>query len=297
MKRAYIFILLIVVVLIGCTKNEAPLGSKENPVKMFIVPSLEMNKIMTSGDVIEKELERVSGLEVKICVPTSYAAVVEAFGVGRADVAWLTPYAFYLANKKYDAYATYQVSTDGISSYKGEFIVATDSDIKSIEDIEGRTIGYTDASSASGYIFPAALLAYKGITPSKRVFLGAHDTVIRAVARGQVDVGCTFWSPDNEEGHQDARTRVLKENPDIYKQTRIIGFTEWIPNVGCVFNKDLDKDVAKKMIEAFGALNTSENGARAIKELYNADELKRVDNSAYDKLIEQLDALEIDKLD
>lgn len=290
-----IMIGLLVLLVFGCEK--APLGSKKNPIKMYFVPSLEHDKLISSGTLIETELERISGYEIETKVPTSYAAVIEAMGVGRADIAWLPTFSYYLANKKYGAYVTFQTVRSGLSDYKGQFIARADSDIDSLENIEGRIIAYTDASSTSGYIFPSALLAFDKIVPAKKMFLGAHDTVIRAVLQGKADVGCTYWSPEVDGVPQDARKKLIVEEPNIFEKIKIVGFTDWIPNDNCTFRKDMPQEIATKMIEAIEEFKNSETGKAAFKELYDIDDLKRVDDSAYDVVKQRLDAIDTTKLD
>lgn len=286
---------LLLSLLFACEK--APIGTKNNPIKMYFVPSLEHDKLVSSGSLIEKELERISGYEIETNVPTSYAAVIEAMGVGRADIAWLPTYAYYLANKKYGAFVTFQTVRSGLSEYKGQFIARADSDINSLEDIAGKIIAYTDASSASGYIFPSALLAFNKIEPAKKMFLGAHDTVIRAVMQGKADVGCTYWSPEVDGVPQDARKKLLTEEPNVFEKVKIVGFTDWIPNDNCTFRKDLPQEVAEKMIAAIEEFKDSPEGKKAFKDLYDIDDLKRVDDSAYEVLKQRLDAIDTAKLD
>ncbi len=286
---------LLVLLVFGCDKGQ--LGTKKNPIKMYFVPSLEHNKLISSGSLIEAELERISGYEIETNVPTSYAAVIEAMGVGRADIAWFPTYAYYLANKKYGAYVTFQTVRSGLSEYKGQFVARADSDIESIEDIAGKIIAYSDASSTSGYIFPSALLAYEKIEPSKKMFLGGHDTVIRAVLQGKADVGCTYWSPAVDGVPQDARKKLLTEEPNIFEKVKIIGYTDWIPNDNCTFRKELPQEVAEKMIAAIEEFKNTPQGKKAFKDLYDIDDLKRVDDSAYAGIKKKLDLIDTAKLD
>ncbi len=285
-----LLIAVIIATLVGCTKG--PKGTKSNPITMYFVPSLEQNKLMSSGKIIEEALEELTGYEIESEVPTSYAAVVETMGVGRADVAWLPTYAYYLANKKYGAYATFQTVRHGLSEYRGQFITRANSEIKSIEDIQGKVIAYTDAASTSGYVIPSVLLAKNNITPKEKIFVGGHDSAVRAVLEGKADVGCTYWSPAIDGVPQDARKKLLTDVPDVFTKTKIVGFTDWIPNDNCTFRKDLPKDVADKLIEAINTFKETPEGKKAFKELYEVDGLKRVDDSAYDEIRETLEMIE-----
>jgi phosphonate transport system substrate-binding protein len=296
MRKIGLLLIVLVLGLVVTSCEKAPLGTKSNPVKMYFVPSLEHNKLISSGEIIEKALEEISGLEIKTSVPTSYAAVIETMGVGRADIAWLPTFSYYLANKKYGAYVTFQTVRNGLSKYRGQFIARADSDVKSLADIAGKTIAYSDASSTSGFIFPSALLASEGIQPAKKIFVGGHDTVVRAILQGKADVGCTYWSPEKDGQPQDARKKLLTEDPNIFEKVKIVGFTDWIPNDNCTFRKDLPKDIADKMIDAISKFKDTPEGKKAFKELYEVDDLKRVDDSAYDVVKKRLNAIDTSKL-
>ncbi|HPH93619.1 MAG TPA: PhnD/SsuA/transferrin family substrate-binding protein, partial [Candidatus Cloacimonas sp.] len=110
MCKKCIWLALVALLIFGCGTKESrlekanrKLGSKQNPVKMFFVPSLEAGKVVSSGEAIASFLEKETNLHFKVAVPTSYAAVIEALGTYQADVAWLPTYAYILAKQKYDA--------------------------------------------------------------------------------------------------------------------------------------------------------------------------------------------------
>ncbi|HNX01884.1 MAG TPA: PhnD/SsuA/transferrin family substrate-binding protein, partial [Candidatus Cloacimonadota bacterium] len=94
MKKVSILICIIILlsIVVSCSKD-APLGSKQNPIKMYFVPSMEAGKIITSGEAISNYLHAKTGYYYKVAVPTSYAAVIEALGTNEADIAWLATFA------------------------------------------------------------------------------------------------------------------------------------------------------------------------------------------------------------
>src|SRR5689334_19822560 len=96
-------VLLLFFSVFGCVKPRAELGSKENPIKFFLVPSVEQKMLEDSARSLKEYLERTTPYHYRFSVPTSYIAVVEAFGSKRADVASLNTYGYYLAHKKFQA--------------------------------------------------------------------------------------------------------------------------------------------------------------------------------------------------
>src|SRR5215210_8984244 len=68
---------------VACSMVQPPsaqLGTNDNPIKMAFVPSSDSQKVLGSGEPIGRLLERETGLKVRVSVPTSYAAVIEAMG-------------------------------------------------------------------------------------------------------------------------------------------------------------------------------------------------------------------------
>ncbi len=284
-------VLLVVVQLIGCSQN-APLGTKKNPIKMYFVPSMEAGKIVTSGKEIADYLQGETGYFFKVAVPTSYASVIEAIGTKETDIAWLATFAYILANEKFGAEVELTTVRNGLENYKGQFVALAESGIEDINDIEGKIIAYTDAASTSGYIYPSALLSKKGIKPARSLFAGGHPQAILSVYQGTADVGCTFWSPPDENGDiRDARRAVIDTYPDIVEKIVIIGYTEWIPNDTVTFRKGFPVDMKTKIVDTLVEFANTEEGHQILLDLLDIDNFVRSNDSDYDVVRETLQSL------
>lgn len=297
MKIFRISIIFAVLLLIGCGK-EYELGTKKNPIKMYFVPSMEAGKIVTSGQEIADYLSEKTGYYFKVAVPTSYASVIEAMGTNEADIAWLATFAYILANEKYGAEVGLTTVRYGLDKYKGQFIARTDSGINSLEDIQGKTIAYTDAASTSGYIYPSAILAKNNIKPKNYIFAGGHPQVVLSVYQGNADVGCTFWSPKDKDGNiHDARFAVKETFPDVEDKVKIIGFTEWIPNDTVTFRKGFPTEMKKKIINELLDYAKTDDGAETLQKLLQINDFIRGNDSDYDVVRKTLEAINADAAD
>ena len=98
-------LLVLTTTLSNCTFKKAELGTKENPVKLFFVPSVEAQVLEDQSSTIKKILEEITGLVFEVRIPASYVAVVEAFGAKRADIGALNAFGYILAHEKYGAQA------------------------------------------------------------------------------------------------------------------------------------------------------------------------------------------------
>ncbi len=302
MKRLIFYALAALLLLFACgnqdtrlAKANRKLGSKQNPIKMFFVPSMEAGKVVQSGEAIAGYLRKETGFQFKVAVPTSYAAVIEALGTYQADIAWLPTYAYVLAKQKYDAQVELMTVRNGLTKYRGQFVARTDSNIKSLADLEGKVIAYTDAASTSGYIYPSAILKQKGITPKDYFFAGGHPQAILAVYSGRADVACTYWSPPDDAGKpMDAREKLLETHPDVFEKISIVDYTDWIPNDTVTFRKGLPAELESQVLEALYRYGQSEEGKKNLKELYDIDGLERASDKDYDVVRQTLKAMNMD---
>jgi len=268
------------------------LGSEKNPITMYFVPSLEADKVLESGEEVAQLIRQRTGYNFHVAVPTSYAAVIEAMGVGEADIAWLATFAYVLAHERYGAEVGLTTVRNGLEHYRGEFIARTDSNINKLEDIAGKNIAYTAAASTSGFIYPSAILKRRGITPGGYFFSGGHPQSVLAVYEGNADVGCTYWSPVDEQGiPRDARYRLYETHPDVFEKVKIIDYTDWIPNDTVTFAKGFPADVREKVIAALLDIVSTDRGRELMINLYEIDNFVRAQDSDYDVVRQTLQDL------
>ncbi|MDD3050076.1 MAG: phosphate/phosphite/phosphonate ABC transporter substrate-binding protein [Candidatus Cloacimonetes bacterium] len=289
--RKSILLILLMVGSFCWLSAKSPLGTKKNPVKMYFVPSMEAGKVVTSGKKISDLLFQKTGYYFKTAVPTSYASVVEALGTDEADIAWLPTFAYIMAHDINGAEVELTTVRNGLKSYKGQFISRVDSGINEINDINDKIIAYTDAASTSGYIYPSAILKQNNIEPKRYIFAGGHPQAIIAVYEKNADVACTFWSPEHEGIPQDARKYVMETYPDIFTATKVIGFTDWIPNDTVTFRKEFPKDMKDKIVNAILDISLTEEGKAVFSDLYSVDGFTKSSDADYEVVRKALRSL------
>lgn len=266
----------------GCTIERAPLGTKENPVKVFLIPSVDAQMLKDKAKDLKKALEESTGYAIKLSVPSSYIAVVEAFGTKKADVAVMNTFGYLLAHKKYGVEAKLMVTRFGRKSYKSQIIVHKDSDIKTIQDLNGKKFAFVDPASASGHILAKDLFNKNNIKLGQEMFSQKHDSVVTMVYQKQVDAGATFYSPLRNGKIQDARRLVRTQFPDVEDKVKILTLTDPIPNDPIIFRKEMDAQMKEKLVQAFVDFMATPGGMKTFEDLYLVDGVVRVDDSAYD---------------
>jgi len=273
------------------TTTEAPMatvGSPENPVKVLFVPSVEAEVIVTGGDIMKAALEEATGLSFEVSVPTSYAATIEEMCASPENTMGFIPgLGYVLASNRCGVDVSFKAVRFGWSVYWAQILVPRDSDIESIEDLDGLTWAMPDTGSTSGYMVPALMFDEAGITPGEQVETGGHPQAALAVYRGEADFATTFFSPPltpnfdwavgddpeipddiidscapNEEGSRlfcgpeeaqwrvlDARASARNDAPDIIQKVKILTISPEIPNDTLSFGPEFPADV-RAQIEA-----------------------------------------------
>ena len=89
----------------------------------------------------------------------------------------------------------------------------------------------------------------------KPVTLKGHDQSLIALLNGDVDAAVVF---------QDARN-IVKDYPNIFEQTKIVKFTEKIPNDTISVRSDLDEEWSKKLQDAFIEIGKMRKVTKSLK--------------------------------
>ena len=276
------FLFALSLVTFGCTSKKAELGSENNPIKIFFVPSVDVRSIEDSSKVIKGYLEKTTHLHFKIAIPTSYIAVVEALGTQRADLAALNTFGYILAHEKFGARAVLTVVRHGQSTYQGEFLAKASGPIQRLEDLNGKKVAFVDAASASGYLLPLKMLRDKSIRPKEHAFAMRHDGVVSMIYQGQVDAGAAFYSPPHDGVIQDARMLVKTQYPDVESKIKVIALTDPLPNDPIIVRKDFSPELTEKIVSALVDFIHTQEGKDAFNKLYSVSDLKPASDKDYD---------------
>jgi phosphonate transport system substrate-binding protein len=172
-----------------------PIGTADHPIKVLFVPSVDANIITTGGQVMADALKAATGLEFEVSIPTSYAATVEEMCASPNDtMAFIPALGYAIASQLCGVDVAFKAVRFGFPVYWAQFLVQRDSDIQTLADLEGKTWGYGDVASTSGYMVPLVMLQEAGITVGGEVQTGGHNQSALAVYNGEVEFGTTFYS-------------------------------------------------------------------------------------------------------
>ena len=225
-----------------------------------------------------KRLEQATGRKVTLTIPQNYAAVVEALVQGQVDVAHLGGFTFVQANKR--AGAVPLVQRDRDRAFHSKFITARD-DVRTLADLRGKRFAFGDVNSTSGHLMPAYYMRKEKVDPAvleQAIYTGGHDATALAVAERRVDAGAL----DEAVWNVSARKERL-----ISPKVRVFWTTPAFVDYLWVARKELDPAVARKVADAFLALDPARAEDRPILDLLSAKgRYVAVDVAAYGPLRE-----------
>jgi phosphonate transport system substrate-binding protein len=260
-------------------------GNGGKVLRVGFVPAEDAQQVLQNAQPIVELLRQKLGMEIQPFVATDYTGVIEALRVKKLDVAFLAPASYVLAKNEADIKVILKSERKGIPYYYAAIITRTDSSIKNLEDLRGRTFAFGDSLSTTGNVIPRKMLKERGIDPARDfkqiLYAGAHDATVLAVFNGKVDAGATYAnSPDYEDT---AWIRYLKKPEDIRK-IRVIAFSEPIPADNLVIRANLDEGIAKKVEDIFLELSRDPKGKKMLRDLYHIDGFMPASDKDYDSV-------------
>ena len=232
----------------------AALGAEQNPVKLALSASIEPQRMVTAGGPLVKQLEQATGLHIKLSVPSSHAAAIEAMGTHNIDVGWLGPFTYILAHDRVGATPLLASVRSGSPTVTGQIIVHADSGITTLEGLRRKRVAFVDQTSVTGNLLPRALLLVGGVDPAgafaQTSFLGSHEQVVLAVYRRQVDAGATFGERAPGAAN-DARLTVQATTPDVLEKVRVLARTDPIPTDTITLRGNIPPELARQLRDGF----------------------------------------------
>jgi len=287
MKRTIIALVVVAALICGgCGKlQQGPLGSVANPVKMALVPSLDAQKLVKTGEKLAALLEKETGLKFKVDVAPNYTAVVTGMGAGTIDVGWLPPLPYVIAHDQYGVEVVLTTVRNNSTKYWSFIIARTDTGINKLSDLKGKRFAYGDPVSTSGTIYPKHLIRTSGYDPgtffSQFIYAGAHDKVVIAVYNKQVDGGAIYGGVAS-----DAREKVVSTIPDLMRKTHVIARSMEIPNDTVSVRKGLPPDIVMKVRDGLIKIARSDEGHISVLDLYGIDGFVLANEKDYDSVRE-----------
>ena len=214
--------------------------------------------IIARNECLQDYVEAAYNIPAKMFTFKDYAGTMESFAGGNLDYTWFgaSGYAgLYLQNPEAGEPVMTRMQPSGDTGYYSVMVTRVDSGIESLEDMQGRSLGFADPNSTSGYLIPSIELVDQlgdlDAFFSETAFQGGHENGVLAVLNGDVDAAVTWVSGVGawEEGYTSGNLRKMVDkgilNMDDIRQ---IWSSNLIPNGPIVMRKALPQEAKDTML-------------------------------------------------
>lgn len=265
-------LLLAMAALLGLTLFQESAGAyKPRVLRMGFVPSENLQHIMRNAQPIVSAMSRELKMEVVPFVATDYTGVIEAMRAKKLDVAFFAPGAYVLAERQAKARAILKAVRGGDGFFYSAIITRSDSNIKSLRDLKGKTFAFVDPVSVSGAIYPKAMLLGEGLRPERDfaqvIYAGGHDATVLAVLHGKVDAGATF--ANSTDGKQGSWHGFLP--PEQHDKIRVLAYTKPAPSDNIAVAEGLDAEIVAKVKAALLKMSSTPEGRKNLMDIYHIE--------------------------
>ena len=224
----------------------------ESPVtyNFTIVPQFKPLQLQQDwGPVIER-ISRETGIKLKLVIPTSIPNFEAEVTKGIPDFAYMSPYqaVMGMTGKGYIPMLRDKKPLTGI------LVVRKDSPYKTVQDLDGKVIGFPSPNAFGASLYMRALLSEKNIKFTPR-YLNNHTLVFRHVALGHVAAGGSVNSALNDEtAEMREQLKVLYQTPDVASHPIVV-------------NPRVPANVRKSVMAALLGMQQDSEGRTLLKDI------------------------------
>jgi phosphonate transport system substrate-binding protein len=226
-------------VLLGTAGGAAAADKLHFAVGPFQPTATDTKKIY---DPFFAHVAQALGVEYDLQATTDWAGLATAMANDQADLAWMGPWGYVLANNAGGAQAIAMVKYDGKPIYHAIIVGKPGLGIKNWpQDAKGKSISFADAGSTSGWLIPTYWFKSHGIDP--KTFFNYRDGASHpanelAVVNGQVDLATDY---DRN------RNSMIESGRIPADATEVVWTSDPLPNDALAVRKGLDKALVAKL--------------------------------------------------
>jgi len=254
MRKCHAIYLVLILLATGFTSRSP--GATE--LKFGFTPVLGQAEMRAEFEPLTSYLSDAIGEKVVLYIAKDYGDLRTQMEAGTVDIGSFSPFAYVDAARGGKIRIIAQSIIDGSATYRGVIIARKDSGLKALSDLKGKRFGFVDPKSASGYVYPRAMLMERGINPDsyfqETIFAGDHTKLIAAVLAHQVDAGATY----------DGALGIAKAAGVASDDLAIIASTDPIPHDAIAVRVGLDDTLTKKIQTALVNLDKTAAGRHVI---------------------------------
>lgn len=216
-----------------------------------IVPQQAATKLAEQWLPVLERLSQDSGIRIVFKTAPSIPEFEKRLAKGEYDFAYMNPYHYVVFSEQVGYRAIAKQSNKQLS---GIIVVAKDSNLDTLNDLEGKTIAFPSPGAFAASILSRGYLSQQGIgfTPE---YVGSHDSVYRNVATKRYVAGGgilrTFNSVD----------------PAIRDELKILWTSDGYTPHAFAAHKTVPVEISVALSTALENLHTTDGGAKLLSSL------------------------------
>ena len=189
----------------------------DHHLTLWIHPYLPATELTIRFTPLAEYLGRELGQPVVIRVQKSYQAHEDMVGSDLADIAYIGPVGYVHITQRYGSKPLLaKLEVEGTPHFHGMIITRTDSAIRTMKDLPGKSFAFGDLNSTMSHIVPRAMLRAAGVPVENLAnydYLGSHHDVALAVLGGYFDAGAI--KQEVYAIYQERGLRIVAQTPPI----------------------------------------------------------------------------------
>lgn len=239
-----------------CTQTLAQLpntqqAESENSTFTFaIVPQLPASTTISNWRPLLHHLSQHTGLNIQIILYKSFIEFETDIMNGKPDFVYMNPYHQVVA---YQSQGYIPLIRDNSTQLIGILVVRKDSPIRSVRELEGKTIAFPSPNAFAASLYMRALLSEKEEIKYTSEYAVTHNNVYRNVALGLVDAG------------GGVNKTLEAESPDIREQLRVIYEIPGVAPHPISAHPRVSTQIREAVIRGLMEMATDNDGKAALK--------------------------------
>jgi len=219
-------------------------------INFGIISTESSQNLRRAWEPLLEDMGEKLGVKVNAFFAPDYAGIIEGMRFDKVQVAWYgNKSAMEAVDRANGEVFVQTVDVSGNPGYWSLLLAHKDSPINNLADALNCDAKYNfgngDPNSTSGFLVPSYyVFAQNNVDPKRcygRVVSANHETNAMAVANKQVDL-----ATNNTE----SLSRIEENNPNAFKNLKVVWKSPLIPSDPLVWRKDLDPDM-KARIKSF----------------------------------------------
>lgn len=210
MKQSLQSLLLFTLICTLCKSVSA--ATNETTFSVAVVPQFSLPQVHRDWTPLLSRLEQATGYRFQLLAFDRFAHFESEMRKGKPDLIFMNPYHMIEAKQKQGYLPLVRDNTP----LSGILVVRQDSTIKTLAELEGKTIAFPSPNALAASLYMRALLAEKIHIKTYPVYVGSHKNVYKHVLLGEaVAGGGVKKSLQKEPEAVRSRLKVLFTTPDL----------------------------------------------------------------------------------